>query len=503
MVTTQEKQKYCNILQVGLDASQEEIAKAYKKMALKYHPDRNHGKEEWAKQEFIKVGEAYSVLSGKQESGSSNKFSSDAEFEKFKEMFEEVEREFKETKREFYEYKENKKQEDKAARSEAIRKIEEDLTSSNVSVSELDSSLWAPYRDWKEKVENSVGSGIDVFSGDMRIDINRAKRAKINNSSSGQRGYTHGSYSEQSHDNREKYGNYGNFPTNSWNENYSSYNSGWTGENKSFSTSGDKIAKLEDEIEWNKQCLLRIYDESEKERCRKQISQLEKDLRKLKGSSDSDKGEKKVPNPSYNSPGNYGSSNNSGDNKNETIEQLKAKIEQLRNNKKWRLWSSKEDKKLAEMEQKLSELESNNSNNEDDDSYIYLSREQLDQIVDEAVKRAKYEDEGKFNEMKGVVQQLEEEVERLRAEVQELKKERSDNNYSEFSDYYLVKKESELKYKENKLEQLKEIFNSNSNSNSNSNFPTSLIIGGAVLIAIIGLGALIFVKKVRKAKLKR
>jgi len=55
------KKDYYEILGVSRTASQEEIKKAYRKMALKYHPDRNPGDkqaEEWFKQ----AAEAYEVL---------------------------------------------------------------------------------------------------------------------------------------------------------------------------------------------------------------------------------------------------------------------------------------------------------------------------------------------------------------------------------------------------------------------------------------------------------
>ncbi len=56
------KKDYYEILGVNKNASKEEIKKAYKKLALQYHPDRNKGDKE-SEEKFKEVGEAYSVLS--------------------------------------------------------------------------------------------------------------------------------------------------------------------------------------------------------------------------------------------------------------------------------------------------------------------------------------------------------------------------------------------------------------------------------------------------------
>lgn len=56
-----DKQDYYEVLEVGKSASQEEIKKAYRKLALQYHPDRNKAAEAEAK--FKKINEAYEVLS--------------------------------------------------------------------------------------------------------------------------------------------------------------------------------------------------------------------------------------------------------------------------------------------------------------------------------------------------------------------------------------------------------------------------------------------------------
>ena len=63
---SEKKEDYYELLGVKKDATDAEIRKAYRKLALKWHPDKNQDNKQEAEEKFKKINEAYSVLSDKQ-----------------------------------------------------------------------------------------------------------------------------------------------------------------------------------------------------------------------------------------------------------------------------------------------------------------------------------------------------------------------------------------------------------------------------------------------------
>src|SRR5437764_10818156 len=59
------KRDYYEILGIRRDADAEEIKRAYRKLAMQHHPDRNAGDKE-AEEKFKEAAEAYEVLSDQQ-----------------------------------------------------------------------------------------------------------------------------------------------------------------------------------------------------------------------------------------------------------------------------------------------------------------------------------------------------------------------------------------------------------------------------------------------------
>ena len=56
------KKDYYEVIGVRRDADQDTIKKAYRGLAMQYHPDRNPGKEKWANEKFKEINEAFGVL---------------------------------------------------------------------------------------------------------------------------------------------------------------------------------------------------------------------------------------------------------------------------------------------------------------------------------------------------------------------------------------------------------------------------------------------------------
>jgi curved DNA-binding protein len=68
-----DRKDYYSILGLNRDATQEEIKKAYRRLALKHHPDINPNDSE-AEEVFKEIGEAYAVLSNPEKRRAYNRF---------------------------------------------------------------------------------------------------------------------------------------------------------------------------------------------------------------------------------------------------------------------------------------------------------------------------------------------------------------------------------------------------------------------------------------------
>ena len=68
---------YYDILGVSKTASSDEIKKAYRKVAMKYHPDKNQDNKQ-AEEKFKEAAEAYSVLSDEEKKSRYDQFGHDA-----------------------------------------------------------------------------------------------------------------------------------------------------------------------------------------------------------------------------------------------------------------------------------------------------------------------------------------------------------------------------------------------------------------------------------------
>lgn len=71
------KKDYYDILGLNKDASEDDIRRSYKKLAIKFHPDKN--KSNLASEAFKKVSHSFTVLSNKEKKANYDKYGTEEE----------------------------------------------------------------------------------------------------------------------------------------------------------------------------------------------------------------------------------------------------------------------------------------------------------------------------------------------------------------------------------------------------------------------------------------